>query len=52
MSHLGIVNKSLQSQESTPAHYNNNQSLMSLMNNSQGIPMPDNGGMLKKAMRF
>lgn len=52
MSHLGIINKSLQSHDSTPLNYNPNQSLLSNNYNSLGMPMPENGGMLKKAIRF
>lgn len=53
LSHLGMINKSLQSQESPANNTFFNQSKASLMqNNSVGMPMPENGGMLKKSMRF
>jgi len=50
MSQYALVNRSLQSNESTPAHFKNNES--SRPYSYIRASMPDNGGMLKKSIRF
>lgn len=50
ISHFGAINKSLQSHESTPQ--NNSYNEPSQRFQSMGLPMVNNGGMLKKSIRF
>lgn len=51
MSQFAAINQSLQSHDSTPPYYNQHESLARKYN-SLGMPMPENGGMLKKSIRF